>query len=102
MPPRPSALLPSSAERPAGHRSSSCRSANATGDPQQEYFTDAVTADLTVDLSRMRDITVISTASALTYKGNQIDPRRLACELRVRCLIVGAIARTRELVRTNV
>ena len=75
---------------------------NATGDPEQEYFTDAVTADLTVDLSRMRDITVISAASALTYKGSQIDTRRLAGELRVRYLVVGAIARIRELVRTNV
>jgi adenylate cyclase len=75
---------------------------NATGDPEQEYFTDAVTADLTVDLSRMRDITVISAASALTYKGNQLDTRQLARELRVRYLVVGAIARIRELVRTNV
>ncbi len=75
---------------------------NATGDPEQEYFTDAVTADLTIDLSRMRDITVISPASALTYKGSQIDTRQLARELRVRYLVIGAIARIRELVRTNV
>ena len=75
---------------------------NATGDPEQEYFTDAVTADLTIDLSRIHDITVISAASALTYKGSQIDTRRLARELRVRYLVVGAIARIRELVRTNV
>ncbi len=75
---------------------------NATGDPEQEYFTDAVTADLTIDLSRIHDITVISAASALTYKGSQIDTRRLARELRVRYLVIGAIARIRELVRTNV
>jgi adenylate cyclase len=75
---------------------------NATGDPEQEYFTDAVTADLTIDLSRVRDITVISAASALTYKGKDIDMRRLARELRVRYLVVGTIARIRELVRTNV
>jgi adenylate cyclase len=75
---------------------------NATGDPEQEYFTDAVTADLTIDLSRMRDITVISAASALTYKAKDIDMRRLARELRVRYLVVGTIARIRELVRTNV
>ena len=75
---------------------------NATGDPEQEYFTDAVTADLTIDLSRVHDITVISAASALTYKGRDIDTRRLASELRVRYLVVGAIARIRELVRTNV
>ena len=50
----------------------------------------------------MRDISVISAASALTYKGSQLDTQQLARELRVRYLVVGAIARIRELVRTNV
>ena len=75
---------------------------NATGDPQQEYFTDAVTADLTVDLSRMRDIVVISAATALTYKGSTLDPRQIGHELGVRYLVVGAIGRAGDLVRTNV
>jgi class 3 adenylate cyclase/TolB-like protein/Tfp pilus assembly protein PilF len=75
---------------------------NATGDPEQEYFTDAVTADLTVDLSRMRDVTVISAASAFAYKDTRLDARQIGQELRVRYLVVGAIARIRELVRTNV
>jgi class 3 adenylate cyclase/TolB-like protein/Tfp pilus assembly protein PilF len=75
---------------------------NATGDPQQEYFTDAVTADLTVDLSRMRDVTVISAASAFAYKDSRLDARQIGQELRVRYLVIGAIARIRELVRTNV
>ena len=75
---------------------------NATGDPEQEYFTDAVTADLTVDLSRMRDVTVISAASAFAYKDSRLDARQIGQELRVRYLVVGAIARIRELVRTNV
>ena len=75
---------------------------NATSDPAQEYFTDAVTSDLTVDLSRMRDIVVISAATALTYKGSTLDPRQVGRELGVRYLVVGSIARTGELVRTNV
>ncbi|HEU0219040.1 MAG TPA: tetratricopeptide repeat protein [Stellaceae bacterium] len=75
---------------------------NATGDPEQEYFTDAVTADLTVDLSRMRDVTVISAASAFAYKDSRLDARQIGQELRVRYLVIGAIARIRELVRTNV
>ena len=75
---------------------------NATGDPEQEFFTDAVTADLTVDLSRMRDVTVISAASAFAYKDTRLDARQIGQELRVRYLVIGAIARIRELVRTNV
>ncbi len=75
---------------------------NATGDPKQEYFTDAVTADLTVDLSRMRDIVVISAASALTYKESNLDTRQISRELGVRYLVIGSIARIGDLVRTNI
>jgi TolB-like protein/cytochrome c-type biogenesis protein CcmH/NrfG len=75
---------------------------NASGDPAQDYFTDAVTSDLTVDLSRMRDIVVISAATALTYKGSTLDPRQIGRELDVRYLVVGSIGRSGDLVRTNV
>jgi TolB-like protein/cytochrome c-type biogenesis protein CcmH/NrfG len=75
---------------------------NATSDPAQEYFTDAVTGDLTVDLSRMHDIVVISAATALTYKGSTLDPRQIGRELGARYLVVGSIAHTGELIRTNV
>jgi TolB-like protein/cytochrome c-type biogenesis protein CcmH/NrfG len=75
---------------------------NATGDPAQEYLTDAVTSDLTVDLSRMRDMVVISAATALTYKGTTLDTRQIAGELGVRYLVVGTIARVGDLIRTNV
>ena len=69
---------------------------------EQEYFTDAVTADLTVDLSRIRDIAVIAAASAYTYKDRTADPRQIGRELGVRYLVTGAIARVGDLVRTNV
>jgi adenylate cyclase len=74
---------------------------NATGDPEQEYFTDAVTADLTVDLSRIRDIAVISAASAHVYK-DRPDTRQISRELGIRYVVVGSIARIGEHVRTNV
>jgi adenylate cyclase len=75
---------------------------NLGGDPGQDYFTDAVTSDLTVDLSRMRDIAVISAATALTYKESVLDIRQIGRELGVRYLVVGSIGRSGDLVRTNV
>jgi adenylate cyclase len=75
---------------------------NATSDPKQDYFTDAVTSDLTVDLSRMRDIAVISAATALTYKGSSLDLGLIGRELGVHYLVVGSIGRSGDLVRTNV
>ena len=75
---------------------------NASGDPAQDYFANAVTADLTVDLSRIRDIVVISAASALTYKDRHLDTRKLSRELGVRYLVIGGLARVGDLIRTNV
>jgi adenylate cyclase len=75
---------------------------NASGDPQQEYFTDAVTADLTVDLSRIRDIGVISAASAFAYKNSALDVRQIGREFGVRYLVTGGIARVNGPVRTNI
>jgi TolB-like protein/Tfp pilus assembly protein PilF len=75
---------------------------NATDDPQQEYFTDAVTADLTVDLSRLRDVVVISAATAMSFKGTKLDTRQIGRELGVRYLVTGSIARTAGVVRTNI
>lgn len=75
---------------------------NASGDPRQEYFTDAVTADLTVDLSRIRDIGVISAASAFAYKNSALDVRQIGREFGVRYLVTGGIARADGPVRTNI
>src|SRR5207245_159093 len=58
--------------------------------------------DLTVDLSRVRDIAVISAATSLTYKGSNLDIRQIGRELAVRYLVVGSIGRSGDLVRTNV
>ncbi len=75
---------------------------NMGNDPAQEYLTDAVTSDLAVDLSRMRDIVVISAATALTYKGSTLDTRQIGRELGVRYLVIGSIGRSGDLVRTNI
>jgi adenylate cyclase len=75
---------------------------NISGDRGQDYVTDAVTSDLTVDLSRMRDIAVISAGTALSYKGSGLDIRQIGRELGVRYLVVGNIGRSGDLVHTNV
>jgi TolB-like protein len=75
---------------------------NISGDPGQDYLTDAVTSDLTVDLSRMRDIAVISAATALTYKESSLDIRQIGRDLGVRYLVAASIGRSVDLVRTNV
>ena len=64
---------------------------NAGGDPEEDYVADAVTDDLTTDLSRLSDTSVISPATAFTYKGKAVDPREIGREFGVRYVLQGSI-----------
>ena len=74
---------------------------NASGNPEEDYFADAVTDDLTTDLSRLSDTSVISPATAFTYKGKALDPRELGREFGVRYVLEGSIRRVGTMVQTN-
>jgi hypothetical protein len=41
---------------------------NLTGDPNQAYVADGLTANQTVDLSRIKDAFIVDAATAITYK----------------------------------
>jgi adenylate cyclase len=44
---------------------------NMSDDPEQEFFVDGLTEDLITELSRFKDLFVISRTSMFTYKGKQ-------------------------------
>jgi DNA-binding winged helix-turn-helix (wHTH) protein len=46
---------------------------NLSSDPDQEYFADGITDDLTIDLSRISGSLVIARSTAFTYKGKAVD-----------------------------
>jgi TolB-like protein len=74
---------------------------NVSNDPGQDYFADAVTDDVTTDLSRLSDTLVISPATAFTYKGKAVDPRQIGREFGVRYLLEGSIRKDGMQVQTN-
>ena len=47
--------------------------ANIGSDPEQEYFADAITDDLTTDLSRIAGSVVIAHSTAQTYRDKAVD-----------------------------
>jgi adenylate cyclase len=76
--------------------------ANLSNDPDQEYFADVITDDLTTDLSRISDSFVIARTTAFTYKGKAIDVKQIGHELGVRFVIEGSVRRAGKNVGVNV
>jgi TolB-like protein len=76
--------------------------ANLSNDPDQEYFADGITDDLTTDLSRISGGFVIARSTAFTYKGQAIDIRQIGRDLGVRYVLEGSIRRAGEYVQANV
>jgi adenylate cyclase len=74
---------------------------NLSNDPDQQYFADGITEDLTTDLSRIPDMLVISRNSAFTYKDNPVNAKRIGRELGVRYALEGSVQRSGEQVRVN-
>jgi adenylate cyclase len=75
---------------------------NLSGDPSQDYFADAITEDLTTNLSRWPDNFVIARNTAFTYKGKNIDAKEIGKDLGVRYVLEGSVQRDQNRVRVNV
>jgi TolB-like protein/class 3 adenylate cyclase/Tfp pilus assembly protein PilF len=75
--------------------------ATLSDDREQEYLADAITEDLTTDLTRLTGSFIISRHSAFTYRGRAVDPRQIGRELGVRYVLEGSVRRTGDQVRLN-
>src|SRR5262249_41924820 len=71
-------------------------------DPEQEYFADAITDDLTTDLSRIPGSFVIARSTAFTHKGKGVNVKQVSRELGVRYVLEGSIRRVGERTLVNV
>jgi len=74
---------------------------NMSGDPEQEYFSDGITEDLTTDLSRISGLFVVARNSSFSYKGKSVDVRTVAQELGVRYVLEGSVRRSGDRIRIN-
>ena len=75
---------------------------NMGSDPQQEYFTEGVTADITTDLSRLGSLRVIARQTASTYRGESVSAQQVGRELGVRYVLEGSIQKAGDRLRINV
>jgi adenylate cyclase len=76
--------------------------ANLSNDPDQEYFADGITDDLTTDLSRISGSFVIAHTTALTYKSKPVDVKQLGRNLGICYVIEGSVRRLGDQIQVNV
>jgi len=74
---------------------------NLSGDPEQQYFADGITEDLTTDLSRIAGMLVISRNTAFTYRNKLVDTKQIGRELGVRYVLEGSVRRSADQIRIN-
>ena len=75
---------------------------NLSDDRDDQYFADAITDDVTTDLSRIPEMIVISSNTAFSYKDKRVDTRQIGRDLNVRYVFSGSVRRTRDRARVNV
>ena len=70
---------------------------NYSGDPNQEYFSDGMTDELTTDLANISALHVISRGPVMQYKGAHRPPTpEIAKALNVDAVVEGSVTRDRR------
>jgi hypothetical protein len=64
---------------------------NLSDDPEQQYFADGITEDLTNDLSRLAGLLVISRNTAITYQAKRVDTKQIG-PANLRCTMYSKAA----------
>jgi TolB-like protein len=72
---------------------------NTSGDPEQEYFSDAITQDIITALSKHRSLLVIAGASSFVFKAHGADARRVGLDLGAGYIVEGSVGKVGRHVR---
>jgi adenylate cyclase len=87
-PARPGAAAPGLADKPS---IAVLPFTNMSDDPEQEYFSDGITEDIIMELSKISGLFVIARHSAFTYKGKSVTLSQVGRELGVRHVLEGSV-----------
>jgi TolB-like protein len=95
------AISPASAAGPARVTICVLPFTNLSGDPEQNYFSDGITADIITELSRWRLLAVRSRSASFRYRGLAVDMKQVARELSVRFILEGSVRRMGARIRIS-
>jgi len=73
--------------------------ANISPDRESDYFGDGLTEELIANLSRLKDVRVVSRTTSMQYKGTQKDIKTIGRELGVRYLVEGSVRKFQDNLR---
>jgi TolB-like protein/Tfp pilus assembly protein PilF len=72
---------------------------NVSGDTDQEYFAEGITADIITALSKHRSLLVIARTSTFAFKGRSIDARRAGMDLGADYVVDGSVDKSGQRLR---
>jgi adenylate cyclase len=75
---------------------------NMSGDPEQEFFADGLTEDIITELSRFRQLLVISRNAVFVHKGKPVKAQQIAREFGVDYIVEGSVRKAIDRVRVTV
>jgi adenylate cyclase len=75
---------------------------NMSGEAEQDFFADGITEDIITELSRFRELFVISRNSSFKYKGTAVNVAQFARELGVQYVVEGSVRKAGKRVRITV
>jgi adenylate cyclase len=76
--------------------------ANLSSDPEQEFFSDGMTEEITAALARVPDLRVVGRTSAFQFKGQNQDLRAIGKALSATHLIEGSVRKAGDRLRITV
>jgi len=74
---------------------------NLSDDKAQEYFSDGISEDIIIDLSRVSNLQVIARNSSFYYKGRTVKAEEVGRELGVGYVLVGSVRKAGDRVRVT-
>jgi adenylate cyclase len=75
---------------------------NMSGDPEQEFFVDGLTEDIITELSRFRELLVISRNAVFVHKGKPVKAKQVAREFGVDYIAEGSVRKAGDRVRVTI
>ncbi len=75
---------------------------NISPDKETDYFADGLAEELIINLSKIKEVSVVARTNSMQYKGTKKDIKTIGRELQVRYIMEGSVRKFKDDVRISV